>query len=190
MSFQSYVRDHLPPYLPDRYGGVLVAPNLIILHETDGRTAASAMRWQNRVPLTGGKSSYHYLIDDPDEAGGHRAIWRGVPTSRIAYHAGLSAWPLPPDPRMIRGSVNARSLGVAWCCHSSAGDRVSEWQLEAGQWLVSVLCRRFDIPASGVRGHNEIAPHRRRDPVTVDMQMFRSRVHHVLHPLSGGTLSS
>lgn len=186
VSFQSYVRDVHPPYRRDRYGGPLLLPNLLVMHETDGKTAASAMSWQNRMPLTGAKSSYHYLIDDPDEPGGHRAIFRGVPVDCIAYHAGLSAWPLPPDPKTIRGSLNGRSLGVAWCCYSSEGDRVSAWQLDAGVWLAAVLCRRFGIPVAGIRGHNEIAPHRRRDPVTVDMRDFRDRVSRELHPFRRG----
>lgn len=173
-SFQSAVRDYPGGYRPDRFGGALVAPNMIVIHETDGRTARSAFDWQNRPLEDGeGKSSYHYLIDDATERGGAAHIWRGVPLDRVAYHAGRSAWPLPAVLESIRGTLNGRSIGVAWCCHSTAGDRVTPWQYDAGLWLVATLCRRFGIPPHMVRGHKEIAPLRRRDPVTVDCVEFR-----------------
>jgi N-acetyl-anhydromuramyl-L-alanine amidase AmpD len=161
-------------------GARLVAPAYVIVHATAGDTAAGAFAWLNRVlGQREHPGSYHYVIDR-DRTPAARRIYRMVPTSRVAYHAGRSAWPEAPA---VGQSLNGRALGVAFANDNGsdanpADDALTPWQLEAGLWLVTVLCRRFEIPASHVLAHREVSPGRKTDPLPsiLDMRAFRAAV--------------
>lgn len=175
MSFQDYVISAPARYVGGPRGS---SPTMIVMHCTAGDTAAGAVSWLNRLLKTGeAKASYHYLIDRDDK--GRKQILRTCDPLHIAYHAGRSCWPNPPAPTRLQ-SVNRQAIGVAWANDNGsddnpADDPLTEWQYEAGLWLVTTLCRRFQIPSSRVLGHCEVARGRKTDPLPriCDMGAFR-----------------
>lgn len=157
-------------------GSRLVTPSMVVVHATGGDTADGAMTWLNRVLANGEhKASYHYLIDKP-----RQQILRFCPVDLIAYHAGVSAWPDAPMPWQ---SVNRISIGVAFANDNGddqnlADDPLTPWQQQAGLWLVTTLCRQYQIPANRVLGHREVSPGRKTDPLPriLSMDTFRAQV--------------
>ena len=57
---------------------------LIVLHSTESETAKSAVRWFKSPQA---KVSAHYVVDTDG------TVYKCVPTSKIAYHAGTSTGP-------------------------------------------------------------------------------------------------
>lgn len=93
--------------------------------------------------------SAHYLID----AGGR--VFRLVPESRRAWHAGAGAWGDCLD-------VNSRSVGVEL---ANLGDHpFAAAQMFALQDLLAGIRARWRIPVARVIGHSDIAPTRKQDP--------------------------
>lgn len=100
-----------------------------------------------------------------------------------AWHAGDSAWPHPipgdgtEDCKPNGGkSVNAISIGIAFCTEDEAGEQPDALQLESGLWLAKVYSSRYDVPPSLHRSHAEVSPGRKTDPIGLDMADWRRQI--------------
>lgn len=152
------------------HGGERAAkPTLIIMHCTEGESAQSSIDYLNHT--SDKKASYHYLIDRNGD------MLRMCPPETVAYHAGDSAWPNPKpatrdNQKPNGGSVNARSLGIAW---ANDGEQITDAQLESALWLVGTFMDKYLIPPSKVLGHYEVSPNRKHDPLpAMEMKEFRA----------------
>lgn len=125
---------------------------LIVMHCTAGTSAHSTITWLNRENADA-IASYHYIVDRDG------AIYRHCPAETVAYHAGDSAFPADSSKSKQGGSVNARSLGIAWANRNN-GEPITEAQIESALWLCSV----YKVPPKRVVGHSEVAPGRKTDP--------------------------
>ncbi len=114
------------------------------------RTAAEALL---RLRDPASRVSAHYLID---EAG---TVFRLVAEERRAWHAGVAAWGGVDD-------VNAASIGIELANpgHDWGYRPFPDAQIEALAELLRELLARHRIPPSGVLGHSDVAPARKRDP--------------------------
>lgn len=145
----------------------------IVTHCTYGGSFASSVRWMNSDldpdGATGPKhpSSYGYGVERDG------SIIRMTPPEKIAYHAGDSGWPHPRNhPPGNRGSVNGRFLGIAFALER--GESPTELQVASSLWLHRFWMNRCGFGADRVRGHFEVSPGRKTDPVgSIDMGHFR-----------------
>ncbi len=147
------------------YGKVrtLAAVNLIVLHATaSGRmqTGRNVIGWMNSQP---NPISYHYVIEKDG------TMLRMTDPLKIAFHAGVSAWPGKPSGRM---SVNARSIGIAFV-NDNVAEMLTEPQLESGEWLCRTWMGKLGVGPSAIVAHREVAPGRKTDPVTLPMGAWR-----------------
>ncbi len=93
--------------------------------------------------------SAHYLI------GADGTVWQMVDETARAWHAGAGEW-------RGQGDVNSRSIGIEL---DNRGDHpFSEPQMSALENLLPGILARWHIPATGVIGHSDMAPGRKRDP--------------------------
>lgn len=191
LSFQLCVEDY-PRVVDSRdHGGRLKrdAVDTIVMHATAGDTLDGAWGWLWGREQTG---SYHYAIDRGEDAATRRIV-RWLPRDKVAYHAGRSAWPLPPRVPGTRStylwrprqSLNGRSIGIVFVNrnmpldHPTAGDDLSPWQIAAALWLVVVSHGWFPrLTPDRVRAHWEVAPDRKTDPhpSLLHMPDFRTAV--------------
>lgn len=115
--------------------------------------------------LTGKSVSVHYLVPDRLEQRNDKPIiWRPVPESERAWHAGLSYW-------RGRNSLNDSSVGIEivnlgyrdtaygrrWYSYPSK-------QIDAVILLSQDIVRRYHIAPRNVVAHSDIAPQRKQDP--------------------------
>ena len=86
-------------------------------------------------------------------------MWRLVPETARAWHAGVSWWAGERD-------VNARSVGVeiANPGHSHGYRPFPEPQMAALESLCRGILRRHPIPRHRVLGHSDVSPGRKIDP--------------------------
>lgn len=159
------------------HGGTRSAdPSMIVWHSTRSRmTAREIIGYLNST--SDRTASYGYLID---RDGG---IVRMTSPSLVAWHAGDSAWPHPipgdgtEECRPNGGkSLNAISLGFAFCTDDANGEQPTDLQIESALWLAKVYMARFDIPPSLNVAHKEVSPGRKTDPIGFDMSAWRSRI--------------
>jgi len=124
--------------------------DMLVLHYTGMTTAAAALE---RLCDPDARVSAHYLVEE------NGAVWRLVPESRRAFHAGVSCWDGEHD-------LNAVSLGIEIVNpgHEWGYRRFSEVQMAALERLCRGLVARHPIPAHRVVGHSDIAPERKSDP--------------------------
>ena len=128
-------------------GGVI---DMLVLHYTGMRDAASAL---DRLCDPQAKVSAHYAIDEDG------TVYRLVPETRRAWHAGVSAWGGETD-------INDRSIGVELVNpgHEHGYRAFPEAQMAAVERLAADIVRRHRIPPQRVVGHSDVAPARKRDP--------------------------
>lgn len=115
--------------------------------------------------LTGQQVSVHYLIPAvPPLTRGKPRIWRLVPESELAWHAGVSFW---------RGAtrINDTSIGIelenlGW--QKSGGTKsftpFEPTQIQALIPLAKDIIKRYNIEPQNVVAHSDIAPQRKDDP--------------------------
>lgn len=155
--------------MPKHHGGIRSRSDidLIVIHCTAGAESAHAtIKWMNSqsTPI-----SYAYVIDRDGY------IYRMCQPEIVAYHAGDSAWPDPKSyPPGNKSSVNHRSVGISFA-NRNDGEIIPMKAIESALWLCSVFMRENDIPVDMVRGHLEVSPGRKTDPVpeTLSMDVFR-----------------
>lgn len=121
------------------------AITLVVIHGTEGSDAGD-LSW-----LTDADSgvSYHYLIQRTGR------IWRLVPESRRAWHAGKSAWRGVTD-------VNDFSIGIGLSCRRA--EPYTDKHYEALGWLLHEIAQRHQLGMDDVVGHYHVAPGRKSDP--------------------------
>ena len=135
---------HLSPNFGERRGGA--RPELIVLHYT-GMCDGPSARARLCDPLA--EVSAHWLLH---EDGHPEAL---VPEEMRAWHAGAGAW-------LGQGDVNSRSIGVEIV---NPGDRpFPAAQMTGLEALRAGIMARWNIPATGVIGHSDMAPGRKIDP--------------------------
>lgn len=154
------------------FGGHRSTTTHVVWHATAGASAESSLAWLNRPNAreTGGVASYHYVIERDGR------IYQHAPHDRVAYHAGVSAWPWPDG-----APLNSRSLGIAFANRqavpsASTFEVVTEAQITAAIALVDELAHTYPAlrhAAAHVR-HRDVAPTRRADisPETLDWPRF------------------
>ncbi|WP_366553944.1 N-acetylmuramoyl-L-alanine amidase [Aquibaculum sediminis] len=125
-------------------------PDLILLHYTGMRSAEEAMA---RLCDPAARVSAHYCIEEDG------TLWRLVPESRRAWHAGLSRWE-------GQEGINDRSLGIELVNpgHEWGYRAFPEAQMACLLELLAVLRVRWRIPRWNVVGHADVAPLRKEDP--------------------------
>lgn len=111
--------------------------------------------------LTQQSVSSHYLVNDllDDE------IYQLVDENKRAYHAGISHW------RNNTG-LNDSSIGIEIVNTGYTADRSGnrqfhafpEYQFKKVAALAKDIVERYNIPATNVLGHSDIAPSRKQDP--------------------------
>jgi N-acetylmuramoyl-L-alanine amidase len=124
--------------------------DMLVLHYTGMTTAAAALE---RLCDPVARVSAHYVVEE------NGVIWRLVPESRRAFHAGVSCWAGESD-------LNAVSLGIEIVNpgHEWGYRRFPEAQMASVEALCAELISRHSIPAHRVVGHSDIAPNRKADP--------------------------
>jgi N-acetylmuramoyl-L-alanine amidase len=122
----------------------------LVLHYTGMPSAGAAM---DRLRDPNSKVSAHYLVEE------NGAIWRLVPDTRRAFHAGLSCWE-------GRHDLNAVSIGIEIVNpgHDWGYRPFPEAQMASVEALCRDLISRHAIPPHRIVGHSDIAPERKSDP--------------------------
>jgi hypothetical protein len=149
-------------------GSSYFSPRMVVCHHTAGARIGEAPSLNvvrdGRPGLPGplsqlvlGRSGTYYVV-----------------ASGRSNHAGTGMW------KGVYG--NTASWGIE---AENAGDGTDQWptaQLDAYVRGVAVLCENSDISSDMVCGHREYATPRGRkvDPVGIDMNEFREKVHRVL----------
>ena len=125
-------------------------PSMIVLHYTGMQSSKAALEH-----LCDPKSevSAHYLIEENGKT--HNL----VPDEKRAWHAGKSSWKGEVD-------INSLSIGIEVVNpgHEFGYEPFSQKQINAVIKLCQELMAKFDIPASAVVGHSDVAITRKVDP--------------------------
>jgi N-acetylmuramoyl-L-alanine amidase len=142
------VIDAPSPNHDDRPDGAPV--DMLILHYTGMRSGPAAI---DRLCDPAAKVSAHYAVEEDGR------VFRLVPESRRAWHAGISHW---------RGAsgLNARSIGIEVVNpgHEHGYRPFAALQMAALCDLCRAILARHPIPAWNVVGHSDVAPDRKEDP--------------------------
>ena len=134
----------LSPNFGDRAG--TERPSFVVLHYTGMATFDDAIE---RLCSPESMVSAHYLVN---EAG---RVTQLVDESKRAWHAGSGEWARCND-------INSHSIGIEI---ANPGDRpYSEDQMSSVEALLEDIMSTWQIPASGVIGHSDMAPDRKFDP--------------------------
>ena len=128
----------------ERRGGL--RPTLIVLHYTGMATLAEA---RDRLCDPRHEVSAHWLLA---EDGSAEAL---VEETRRAWHAGAGSWGHITD-------VNSASIGIE--IQNPGNAPYPEPQMAGLERLLTRIMARWDIPASGVIAHSDMAPTRKIDP--------------------------
>jgi N-acetylmuramoyl-L-alanine amidase len=160
--------ERLSPNFDSRDGRAI---DLVVLHYTGMQNAETALRrltdpapiareypgpWQaaDIDPLTPlARVSAHYVVGEGGE------VFRVVPESERAWHAGVSSWE-------GQASTNARAIGIeiANGGHDFGLPSYPGVQIDAVIALVRDILTRNKLAPSRVVGHSDIAPERKEDP--------------------------
>ena len=95
--------------------------------------------------------SSHYVI------GTDGRIFQLVPEEKRAFHAGISRW-------RDMENLNHYSIGIELSASKMGQTAYPETQIRSAIRLCRDLMRRYDIPASNVVAHSDVAPTRKPDP--------------------------
>ncbi|KQR93491.1 N-acetylmuramoyl-L-alanine amidase [Chryseobacterium sp. Leaf180] len=111
--------------------------------------------------LTQQTVSAHYLVNDKDD----NEIYQLVDENKRAYHAGISSW--RTDKNLNDTSVGIEIVNLGYKA-DSLGKRVfmpfSDDQFKKVAVLTKDIVTRYNIPATNVLAHSDIAPTRKQDP--------------------------
>lgn len=105
--------------------------------------------------------SAHYLVNNI----GDNEIYQLVDENKRAYHAGVSAW--RNDKNLNDTSIGIEIVNTGYTA-DAAGKRVfvpfDEAQVKKVAALVKDIATRYQIPATNILAHSDIAPTRKQDP--------------------------
>lgn len=158
-SFGSIVSAKLPKYEVVKTYFPAIAQNFrqryIILHYT-------ALDHDKSITvLTQQSVSSHYLINDFDDD----EIYQLVDENKRAYHAGVSAW--RKDSQLNDTSIGIEIVNSGYV-KDSLGQKIfppyQDFQIKKVAALVKNLIERYNVPATNILGHSDIAPTRKQDP--------------------------
>lgn len=126
------------------------APHLIVIHHTAMESAEAAIE---RLCDPGPEVSAHYVI------GEEGCVWQLVDEADRAWHAGRSCWRGLSD-------VNSASVGIELANPAGLAGfpPFGAAQMAALETLLRLVMARWDIGASAVLGHSDVAPGRKADP--------------------------
>ena len=122
----------------------------IILHYTAGNRDSSLKT------LTKNEVSAHYMVSDNKS----EPVYSLVDENKRAWHAGVSDW-------KGRNNLNDTSVGIEIV---NGGDvsgtfvPYKDFQIKEVAVLVKYLADKYEIPATNILGHSDIAPQRKSDP--------------------------
>ena len=123
---------------------------MLVLHYTGMTSAEAAIE---RLCDPAARVSAHYVVEE------NGTIWRLVPETRRAFHAGRSRWEGERDLNDVSIGIEIANPGHEW------GYRpFPEEQMAAVERLSRDLLSRYPIPPRRVVGHSDIAPNRKADP--------------------------
>ena len=153
------------PYSPQEMGGLVINESLssqakksrveiIVLHYTASNTPIA------KLTLTQEAVSAHYLVTDDNPP----IIYRIVPETYSAWHAGESSW-------YGKSALNSNSIGVeivhpGWVKNPNGGlgPAYPSTQIDSVIKLVSDIANRYQISPENIVGHSDVAPSRKLDP--------------------------
>jgi N-acetylmuramoyl-L-alanine amidase len=126
------------------------AVDMLIVHYTGMTSTEAAL---DRLCDPDASASAHYLIDEDG------TVYRMVPESRRAWHAGASSWAGETD-------INDRSIGIELANpgHEFGYRPFPEAQMASLEVLCADIVKRHPIAPRRVLGHADISPSRKRDP--------------------------
>lgn len=138
--------EHPSPNRAPRPGTV----ETVVLHYTGMADATAAI---DRLCDPAAAVSAHYVVLEDG------TVLRLVDEAEIAWHAGVSAW-------RGRKGLNAGSIGIEMVNRGHDFDLPAYpvRQIDAVIELMHGIVARWAIPATGLVGHSDIAPMRKRDP--------------------------
>ena len=105
--------------------------------------------------------SSHYLVNDLDD----KEIYQLVDENKRAYHAGISQW--RNDSQLNDTSIGIEIVNMGYVVDSlkrKIFPIYPEYQVEKIAALVKDLANRYNIPATNILAHSDIAPARKQDP--------------------------
>jgi len=121
-------------------------PNFIILHHTAQASTDQTIR---TFILKSTGTSAHYII------GRDGKLVHMVNDYLRANHAGVGKWGNEAD-------LNSSSLGIE--IDNNGNEPYSDAQINSLISLLSVLTKKYNIPAANIIGHSDISPKRKIDP--------------------------
>ncbi|WP_261512947.1 N-acetylmuramoyl-L-alanine amidase [Chryseobacterium paludis] len=111
--------------------------------------------------LTQQTVSAHYLVNNT----GDNEIYQLVDENKRAYHAGISSW--RSDKNLNDNSIGVEIVNMGYTT-DAAGKRTfapfSDEQVRKVAALAKDIVVRYQIPATNVLAHSDIAPTRKQDP--------------------------
>ena len=122
----------------------------IILHYTAGNRDSSLKT------LTENEVSAHYLVSDNKL----EPVYSLVNENKRAWHAGVSDW-------KGRNNLNDTSIGIEIVNDGDVSGTFvpyKDFQIKEVAVLVKYLADKYEIPATNILGHSDIAPQRKPDP--------------------------
>ena len=122
----------------------------IILHYTAGNRDSSLKT------LTENEVSAHYLVSDDKS----EPVYSLVDENKRAWHAGVSDW-------KGRNNLNDTSIGIEIVNDGDVSGTFvpyKDFQIKEVAVLVKYLADKYEIPATNILGHSDIAPQRKSDP--------------------------
>jgi N-acetylmuramoyl-L-alanine amidase len=124
--------------------------DMLVLHYTGMATAASAL---DRLCDPAARVSAHYVVEE------NGVIWRLVPETRRAFHAGRSCWEGESDLNAVSLGIEIVNPGHQWGYRPFPLE-----QMSALEELCRDILGRNPIPLLRIVGHSDIAPDRKSDP--------------------------
>lgn len=127
----------------------------LILHYTALDDARSL------TALTQKDVSAHYLVNNT----GDNEIYQLVDENKRAYHAGISAW--RNDRNLNDNSIGIEIVNTGYTADASGKKTFvpySDAQIKKVAALVKDIVNRYQIPATNVLAHSDVAPTRKQDP--------------------------
>ncbi|MEL6259241.1 MAG: N-acetylmuramoyl-L-alanine amidase [Pseudomonadota bacterium] len=144
-------KDAWSPNFNDRKAPI----DMLVLHYTGMETGEAALA---RMRDSAAEVSAHYMVAEDG------VVFRLVPEVKRAWHAGVSSW-------QGRSDLNSRSIGIEivngghdWPASHGGLPAYPAIQISAVMSLCQAILERHAIPQSGIVGHSDIAPDRKRDP--------------------------
>lgn len=115
--------------------------------------------------LTAREVSAHYLVPAaPAKKGGDPVVFRLVPESQLAWHAGASFWRGATRLNDTSVGIELENLGFTQTVAGRKWYPYTSQQMKVLKPLARDIVKRYAIQPQNVVGHSDIAPQRKQDP--------------------------